>query len=152
MIDSLRIASVLTLTAGLGLAASAPAAAFTLDLTLVEHADTDTVTDTGEKGDSVGDILTFNNEVFEDGKSAGRDNGWCVRTVVGKTWECFWTTMLADGQITVEGPFLDSGDSTLTVTGGTGNYAGASGEMKLHSRNDKGTEYDFVFHLTKGVL
>ena len=140
------------LTAGLGLAASLPAAAATLDLTLVEHADTDTVTDTGAKGDSVGDILTFNNEVFEDGKSAGRDNGWCVRTVVGKSWECFWTTMLADGQITVEGPFLDAGDSTLTVTGGTGNYAGASGEMKLHSRNDKGTEYDFVFHLTRGTL
>ena len=60
--------------------------------------------------------------------------------------------MLADGQITVEGPFLDAGDSTLTVTGGTGNYLGASGEMKLHSRNDKGTEYDFVFHLTRMTL
>ena len=149
MIHPFGIASALLLTAGL---AASPAAAFTLDLTLIEKADSDKVTDPGEKGDSVGDILTFNNEVFEDGKSAGRDNGWCVRTVVGKTWECTWTTMLSDGQITVEGMVLDAGDSTLTVTGGTGNYAGASGELKLHSRDPKNTEYDFVFHLTKGVL
>ena len=138
------------MAAGLGWAVSSTeSAAATLDLTLVEHADSDTVTDTGEKGDSVGDILTFNNDVFKDGKSAGRDNGWCVRTVVGKSWECFWTTMLGDGQLTVEGPFLDAGDSTLVVTGGTGAYVGASGEMKLHSRNDKGTEYDFGFQLTR---
>src|SRR4051794_39327007 len=129
MIHPLRIASALVLTAGFGLTV-APASAFTLDLTLIEHADSDTVTDTGEKGDSVGDILTFNNEVFEDGKSAGRDNGWCVRTVVGKSWECFWTTMLTDGQITVEGPFLDSGDSTLTVTGGVRQPARADGAMR----------------------
>jgi hypothetical protein len=149
MIQSLRIVSAVLLTTAL---AASPAAAFTLDLTLLEKAASDTVTDVGDKGDSLGDILTFNNEVFEDGKSAGRDNGWCVRTVVGKMWECFWTTMLKDGQITVAGPFQDAGDSTLVVTGGTGNYAGASGEMKLHPRDDKGTEYDFVFHLTRNTL
>src|SRR5262249_35270207 len=142
MNPTLRIASALILGAGF---AAGPAAA-TLDIALVEHADSDTVTDTGAKGDSVGDILTFNNEVFQNDKSAGRDNGWCVRTVVGKSWECFWTTMLADGQITVEGPYLDAGDSTLAVTGGTGKYAGAPGEMNPHSRNDKGTEYSFAFH------
>ena len=79
----------------------------------------------------------------------GTDNGWCVRTVVGKAWECFWTMSLADGQITVEGPFLDAGDSTLAITGGTGAYAGVSGEMKLHARDDKGTEYDFVYMLSR---
>lgn len=126
-----------------------PAAAATLDLTLVERADTDKVTDTGEKGDSVGDILTFNNEVFENGKSAGRDNGWCVRTVVGKTWECSWTVTLADGQISVTGPFMDTGDSVLTVIGGTGNYAGSHGELRVHPRDEKGTEYDFVYRLSR---
>jgi hypothetical protein len=56
--------------------------------------------------------------------------------------------LLADGQVTAEGPFLDAGDSVLAVTGGTGKYAGARGEMTLHARNDKGTEYDFNYRLT----
>ena len=126
-------------------AASASAAA----LTVVEHATTDAVTDTGASGDSAGDILTFANEVFDAGNatSVGADNGWCVRTVPGKAWECFWTLSLKDGQITVEGPFLDAGDSILAVTGGTGAYAGARGEMKLHARDAKGSEYDFVYAL-----
>jgi len=32
---------------------------------VVEHADTDAVTDTGAKNDSAGDILTFANPVFD---------------------------------------------------------------------------------------
>jgi hypothetical protein len=120
-------------------------------LALVEHAATDAVTDTGEKGDSVGDILTFANEVFDEANKTalGTDNGWCVRTVAGKAWECFWTLSLADGQITVEGPFLDSGDSVLAVTGGTGAYAGVRGDMNLHARDAKGSEYDFVYNLIR---
>jgi hypothetical protein len=131
---------------GIGLSAASAAAA---TLTVVEHATTDAVTDTGEKGDTAGDILTFANEIFDEGNasSAGTDNGWCVRTVPGKAWECFWTATLKDGQITVEGPFLDAGDSVLAVTGGTGAYAGARGEMKLHARDAKGSEYDFVYAL-----
>jgi hypothetical protein len=125
------------------------ASAADMQLALVERAASDTVTDTGAKGDSVGDILTFTNEIYDKDNATkmGVDNGWCVRTAVGKAWECFWTLILQDGQITVEGPFLDAGDSTLAVTGGTGAYAGARGEMKLHSRNDKGSEYDFVYML-----
>lgn len=119
-------------------------------MTVVEHAATDAVTDTGASGDSAGDILTFANEVYDEAnaQSIGADNGWCVRTVVRKAWECFCTTRLKDGQITVEGPFLDASDSVLAVTGGTGAYASARGEMKLHARDAKGSEYDFVFNLT----
>ncbi len=118
-------------------------------MALVERATTDVVTDLGATGDSAGDILTFANEIFDQANATkvGDDNGWCVRTAVGKAWECFWTLSLAKGQITVEGPFLDAGDSVLAVTGGTGAYADARGEMKLHARNDKGTEYDFVYAL-----
>ena len=118
-------------------------------LTLVERATSDAVTDLGAQGDSVGDILTFANEVYDkdNANKVGSDNGWCVRTVVGKAWECIWTTTLADGQITVEGPFYDTADSELAVTGGTGEYVEASGSLALHSRNDKGTEYDFVYKL-----
>jgi hypothetical protein len=72
-----------------------------------------------------------------------------VRTAVGKAWECFWTLVLDKGQITVEGPFYDAGDSMLAVTGGTGDYATIRGDMKLHARDAKGSEYDFVYNLVR---
>lgn len=118
-------------------------------LAVVERATTDVVTDTGEAGDTVGDILTFANEVYDETNEnvIGSDNGYCVRTVVGAAWECFWTLTLDDGQITVEGPFLDAGDSMLAITGGTGAYVGAHGQMMLHARNPDGTEYDFTYEI-----
>ena len=45
----------------------------------------------------------------------------------------------------VEGPFYDDRDSVVAITGGTGAYAGAQGEMDLHYRDPAGKEYDFVF-------
>ncbi|HEX9772309.1 MAG TPA: dirigent protein [Steroidobacteraceae bacterium] len=118
-------------------------------LHVVEHADTDAVTDTGAKDDSAGDILTFANPVLDkaNAKKIGTNQGYCVRTVAGKSWECWWTLFLAGGQITVQGPFYDKGDSVLAITGGTGKYSAARGQMKLHARNEKGSEYDFVYEL-----
>ena len=66
-------------------------------------------------------------------------------TVVGEAWECYWTTFLPRGQITVEGPFYDAADSTLAITGGTGAYRNARGTMDLRARS--ATEFDFVFHV-----
>ena len=128
-------------------AASAASAAEVFHV--VEHADTDAVTDTGAKDDSAGDILTFANPVFDhaNAKKIGTNQGYCVRTVAGKSWECWWTIFLAGGQVTVQGPFYDKGDSVLAITGGTGKYATARGQMKLHARNEKGSEYDFVYEL-----
>jgi allene oxide cyclase len=119
------------------------------ELIVVERATSDAVTDLGEKGDSVGDVLTFSNELYDkDNKTVvGRDNGWCVRTVAGQAWECFWTATFEKGQITVEGPYYDTKDSVLSVTGGTGDYSKTQGQMKLHARDQKGTEYDFVYIL-----
>ena len=118
---------------------------------VVEHADTDTVADIAPAGDSIGDVLGFANPVFDEANQnqVGTDNGHCIRTAVGSAWECFWTLMLDNGQITVEGPFFDTKDSTLAITGGTGAYSQARGQMTLHARNDKGTEYDFTYQIVK---
>lgn len=134
-------------TSAFFIAISAPSLASSF--TMVERATSDAVTDTGAKDDSVGDILTFANELYDTAnkEKVGDDGGYCIRTAVGKSWECAWTNTLADGQINVAGSFLDGGDSVLAIVGGTGKYAGARGEMMLHARNDKGTEYDFKFDL-----
>ncbi len=120
---------------------------------VVEHAVTDTVQQFHPPANSLGDDLGFHNPVYNaaDTHQIAQDNGYCVRTVAtGKTeWECTWTTLLAGGHITVEGPYYDDGtNTTLAITGGTGKYNGASGWMLLHARgNPLGSEYDFVFHL-----
>jgi allene oxide cyclase len=116
---------------------------------VVEHATTDAISNTGGgPGDAVGNILTFNNPVFDQNDSAqvGSDQGYCVRLVVGESWECNFTTLLSNGQITVEGPFYDTHDSVMAVTGGTGRYGNVRGSMELKSRAG-GTEFDFIFHL-----
>jgi len=116
---------------------------------VIEHANSDTVIDTGAHGDTSGDLLTFHNPVFNeaDARQAGHDQGQSIREAPKRgTWECQWTTFLAGGQITVEGPFYDTRMSVLAVTGGTGNFNNARGTMQLKSRSG-GTEFDFIFHL-----
>jgi len=116
---------------------------------VVERPVGETTVDLGAKGDSIGDLLVFANGVFDSANKTqiGSDQGYCVRTIVGKSWECFWTLTLKAGQLTVEGPFMDEGDSLLSVTGGTGKYAGAKGSMKLHPRDAKASSYDFTYDL-----
>jgi hypothetical protein len=118
-------------------------------ITVVEHADTDAVTNGDPNNDVVGNILTFGNDVFDaaDTHKVGTDQGSCIRIVVGSSWECTWTTFLPSGQITVEGPFSDTGNTVLAITGGTGAYRNARGEMELKYHNPQGTKFDFVFHV-----
>jgi len=118
-------------------------------LTVVEHPTDEKTINLSGKSDAVGDLLVFANPVFDAANKVqvGTDQGYCVRTVVGKSWECFWTLILKQGLITVEGPFYDAGDSTFVVTGGSGKYAGAKGSMKLHWRDAKGSAYDFIYDL-----
>ena len=115
---------------------------------VVEHATTDAVGN-GEAGDAAGNVLTFANDVYDaaDRHKVGTDQGYCVRVVVGASWECNWTTFLPDGQITVEGPFSDTGDTVVAVTGGTGAYRNSRGEMQLRFHDPLGTKFDFVFEL-----
>jgi allene oxide cyclase len=116
---------------------------------VIEHAITDTENPGVGGKDAKGNILTFNNPVYNTANKVkvGHDEGFCTR-IQPKLgiWECLWTTFLAGGQITVQGPFYDTHNSVLSITGGTGAYNGARGQMTLLSRNG-GKEYDFIFKL-----
>jgi allene oxide cyclase len=116
---------------------------------VVEHATTDLVIDTGPTGDSSGDLLTFANDLYDETNvdKVGRDQGDCIRinTTEG-SWECRWINFLKGGAITVEGPFFDSHDSVLVITGGRGQYKDARGSMELKVLPD-GSGYDFIFHV-----
>jgi allene oxide cyclase len=149
------LAAALTLTIGAILATASSAKPSRAHITaatvhVVEHAITDTEIPTGGGKDVKGNILTFNNPVFNaaDKKQVGHDEGFCTRIAPAQgIWECLWTTFLARGQITVQGPYYDTRNSVLSITGGTGAYRRARGEMVLRSRNG-GKEYDFIFKLS----
>src|SRR5438045_9152306 len=85
---------------------------------VIEHAMTDSV-----DVDEVGNVLTFANDVYASSDTAkvGSDQGYCVRRVAHKSWECNWTTFLPGGQIAVEGPVSDTGNTALAITVGRGN-------------------------------
>ena len=135
----------------IGTAAFSASAAPSQTVHVIEHANTDTVVDTGASGDTTGDLLTFHNPVFDSNNSAkvGHDRGDCIRISPAQgTWECRWVTHLQGGSITVEGPFNDHSDTTLPITGGSGTYRDARGQMALKSRAG-GTQYDFIFSVDR---
>jgi allene oxide cyclase len=118
-------------------------------LQFVERASTDVTVDVGAKGDSTGDLLTFSNPIFDMANQSqlGSNQGYCVRIVPARSWECSFTVILKGGQIVIAGPYLDGKDSIMGVTGGTGKYAGAKGSMALHARDANGSTFDFTFEL-----
>jgi hypothetical protein len=118
-------------------------------LVVVERASNEVTLHRKNKADGLGDLLVFANPIFDaqNGAQIGSDEGHCIRLVVGKSWECSWTLIMKDGQIMSQGPDFDDGDSTLTITGGTGKYAGARGVLTVHPRADKETAYDFRYDI-----
>ncbi len=93
--------------------------------------------DLGEPGDSVGDILTFDQPLLNPkGKKIGNNSGACIRTRVGHSFQCQWTLSLKNGSIQVAGREFDQGKSEIAIVGGTGQYAGISGYMKSVNNGD----------------
>src|SRR5213083_1434656 len=78
-------------------------------LHVIEHAETDTLQHVGkpDEKDSLGDILAFHNQLYDESNTnkVGTSSGVCFRTAVGSAYECLWTATVPGGQLTVEGPF-----------------------------------------------
>ena len=120
-------------------------------LVVIEHANP-TRFDVGESGDSVGDTVVFSNTLYDEANAniVGTVQGVCVRTVVGKMMECFATNIFENGMITVQGPADDSvygtAEISAVITGGTGDYVGAGGELKM--KKLAGNQFTHTFELT----
>ncbi|GMQ88525.1 MAG: hypothetical protein BMS9Abin08_1781 [Gammaproteobacteria bacterium] len=93
--------------------------------------------DAGEPGDSVGDLLVFNQPLLDEQRNAvGNNSGTCIRTRVGHSFQCQWTLTFDNGGIQVAGREFDQGISDISIVGGTGRYAGITGEMTSVNNND----------------
>lgn len=129
------------LLASLGLVGGVASAVAGETLHVVEREAADTTIHLGAKGetDSKGDMIVFANPIFDSTNThqLGIVQGTCVRVIVAKSWECFFTLALATDRITLEGPYADTGESVFAITGGTGRYVGAKGQMSLRVRASK---------------
>lgn len=107
--------------------------------------------DLGEPGDSVGDILVFDQPLLDlEMKVIGNNSGTCIRTRVGHSFQCQWTLTFENGSIQVAGREFDQGTSAVSIVGGTGIYSGIAGEMKSTNNND-GTFTQTLRYRIKGI-
>ncbi|MFB3116389.1 MAG: dirigent protein [Gammaproteobacteria bacterium] len=134
---SLSIKNALLTTIMLGLAACSQETPQILVTIADARANKAQHIDLGEPGDSVGDILTFDQPLLnEDMKQVGNNSGKCIRTLVEHSFQCQWTLTFENGSIQVAGREFDQGTSTLSIVGGTGKYSGITGEMESTNNND----------------
>lgn len=95
------------------------------------------VIDIGKAGDSVGDVLVFDQPLLDkDGKEIGNNSGNCIRSRVAFSFQCQWTLTTKNGSIQVAGREFDKGSSIISIIGGTGEFSGISGEMESTNNND----------------
>jgi allene oxide cyclase-like protein len=105
--------------------------------------------DIGKKNESLGDTFTFTEKLFHGGERVGRDAVTC--TIIAARPSAFrllcWgtLTLFGRGDLTVHGKVLFREGATalpeLAVTGGTGDYAGASGTMTIDEGTGQASRY-----------
>jgi hypothetical protein len=95
--------------------------------------------DTGKPGPSVGDVVVVRDALLPQGTL----NQVCTLVNVSggpltSDYECTGSIALADGTITMAGPFNPAkAAETAAITGGTGAYAKARGEIVVRAEADE---------------
>jgi hypothetical protein len=106
---------------------------------------------------NVGDAFAFSDDLWKDGKKVGDDGGSCVVVRIDGTTavvNCTATFRLPDGQITVQGliTFDESATEdppfTVAITGGTGEFRTAHGEVRIAPGADENTD-ELTFRLIR---
>jgi allene oxide cyclase-like protein len=102
-----------------------------------------TFVDLGAPGLSVGDhVVTTDGVVRPDGTPAGSTEQVCTvvepkASLFASTFDCAGSFQLDQGQITVQGAFVpNAAESSFAITGGTGAFARARGEVLLATEAD----------------
>jgi hypothetical protein len=89
--------------------------------------------DLGQDGFSTSDQFVFTNDLKRDGQKVGEDGGTCTVTripaVGAPTLHCLGTNSLPGGQISVQGLTSPGKPFVFAITGGTGRYSDAQGQV-----------------------
>jgi hypothetical protein len=97
-----------------------------------------------QKDDAPGDIMTFKGVLTDPAnkKRLGTEYGQCIRVdTTDKVWQCSFTFVLSEGQLSLVGAYFDTGESQFAVTGGTGSFVGAKGTMRESARGTNPETY-----------
>lgn len=148
-------AALTTLAVGQSSSQAAGSAATDDDFTLVGRSAQDKDIDVGKKGPSVGDRFVFSENLYEQGSKEriGRLAASCDVAFVeyngkGKPtnslMQCIGTFRLPDGQIAAQGALRWSDETALlAITGGSGRYDDATGEISIKFVSDTKSVYSF---------
>ena len=105
--------------------------------------------DNGAQGFSLGDDVVFSGTLRQSGERVGRVGVVCTFTSAAHAKrvaaQCPATADLPGGQITLQGLVFNRDLRVLPITGGSGQYQGADGEMHAEFRSQ--TRAVLTFHL-----
>lgn len=102
--------------------------------------------DVGAEGESIGDYFVFSDDLYKQGRLVGTLEGQCTATRIDEEagafhQQCLVTAILPEGQLTVQGAIVFEQDAetdraTLAITGGTGRYDTAAGQVHVRFVSD----------------
>ncbi|MGO9078799.1 MAG: allene oxide cyclase barrel-like domain-containing protein [Streptosporangiaceae bacterium] len=104
--------------------------------------------DLGGPGFSLGNEIVFSQKLLQGAKQVGHDGSVCTEVSVARQEaQCIATYSFPGGQITGQALVILGSKAPYvgSITGGTGKYEGAKGE--LHVQNVSPTEGILTFHL-----
>jgi hypothetical protein len=108
-------------------------------INLIEKTTSSNYVDLGAKGFSPGDEYMFASQFWnvDRTRQIGSNNGYCV-VLSPQAQHCVGTAHLKGGTIEYAGsPGANGG--TIAITGGTGIYREAEGQVVIHNLNSQGT-------------
>ena len=113
--------------------------------TVIEHEVRTADVDTGDPGESPGDYFLFESRLLHPhtGDLVGVDSGKCMIAI--RTFVCDATARInGKGKIVVAGAFFSENDGVLPITGGTGAYREAAGQLFVRDLPNGDTRLTFV--------
>jgi hypothetical protein len=96
------------------------------------------VAPTGEQP-SLGDSFVFSENLFREGRRVGISGGVCTFVRLEKppaALQCVVTARLGGDQLTVQGLAFDQPRNVFAITGGTGRYRNAGGQVVVREVSD----------------
>jgi allene oxide cyclase len=106
------------------------------------------VIDNGAEG-FVDDVVIFSNDLYDQqGTKIGEDGGTCtvvrVTEAGAATIQCTGTNSLPGGQIAVQGLAAPGEPFEFAITGGTGRYSTARGQVVGHNTSSTEMDIDLI--------
>ena len=102
------------------------------------------------KGPSLGDEIVFSGKLLQGGQQVGHQGAVCTTVSLQRQEaQCNATYSFGGGQITAQAVFIlnSAAPYDVAITGGTGNYEGAKGEIHVLPATATNPNGILTFHL-----